>query len=288
MISTNSNISDFTQKETNFTSFLKYKNYQKYFIPKCICLISLYPFVIELTKIIKSIYEYSQKENLEIPLEEIINNLILEVPVPPRGLYTIEYSLFDKTLLLQNYQMNNLFFATIEFNKLFMIFNAEQVLNIFQYLMLETKIIFFSTKIEFLTPIIFSTLMLLFPFKYPFPVVSILPKEIYNLIDNITPEVFGVNEKYYNSFFKDNEIDITDHLLIVDIDEQNIIPFKPKDKEELPSFPEKLKEKLIKKINNYISSIHENNKNGKKVTIGMFQYVIRNYFLDFQVELLNN
>ena len=288
ILSNNSPVSDFTQKETNFSSFLNNKNYGKYYIPKCICLISLYPFVIELTKIINSIYKYSQKEKIEIPLEKIINNLILEVPAPPRGLYSIEYSLFDKTFLLQNSRMNNLYFATIEINKLFMVFNAEQVLKIFQYLMLGIKIVFFSSKIEFLTPIIFSSLMLLFPFKFPFPVVSILPKEAYNLIDNITPEVLGVNEKYYYSFFTDNDIDITDHLLIVDIDGQVIIPIKSKNNDELPSLPKKLKVELIEKINNYINSIHEKSKNHKKESIKMFQYVIRNFFLEFQTKLMKN
>jgi hypothetical protein len=239
MLSTNTPFSDFTQKETNFSSFINNNNYRKYYIPKCICLISIYPFIIELTKILNSIYQYSQLDRVDIPLEKIINNLVLEVPKPPRGLYSIEYSLFDKTYILQNSRLNNLFFATVEFDKLFMRFKTEQILIIFQYLMLGIKIVFFSSKIEYLTPIIFSMLILVFPFKYPFPVVSVLPKESYNLIDNITPEILGVNEKFYHAFFTDNDIDITDHLLVVDIDEQILIPLKPKNLEELPSLPRK-------------------------------------------------
>ena len=288
MLSTNTPFSDFTQKETNFSSFLNNKTYRKYYIPKCICLISIHPFIIELTKILNSIYQYSQMDRVDIPLEKIINNLVLEVPKPPRGLYSIEYSLFDKTYILQNSRLNNLFFATIEFDKLFMRFKTEQILTIFQYLMLGIKIVFFSSKIEYLTPIIFSMLILVFPFKYPFPVVSVLPKESYNLIDNITPEILGVNEKFYHAFFTDNDIDITDHLLVVDIDEQILIPLKPKHLEELPSLPRKLKEELLKKIIKYISEIQNKKKGEKKESIKMFQYIIRNYFLEFQAELLKN
>ena len=109
MLSTNTPFSDFTQKETNFSSFINNNNYRKYYIPKCICLISIYPFIIELTKILNSIYQYSQLDRVDIPLEKIINNLVLEVPKPPRGLYSIEYSLFDKTYILQNSRLNNLF-----------------------------------------------------------------------------------------------------------------------------------------------------------------------------------
>ena len=288
MLSTNTPFSDFTQKETNVSSFLNNKTYRKYYIPKCICLISIHPFIIELTKILNSIYQYSQLDRVEIPLEKIINNLVLEVPKPPRGLYSIEYSLFDKTYILQNSRLNNLFFATVEFDKLFMRFKTEQILIIFQYLMLGIKIVFFSSKIEQLTPIIFSMLILVFPFKYPFPVVSVLPKESYNLIDNITPEILGVNEKFYHAFFTDNDIDITDHLLVVDIDEQVLVPLKPKNLEELPSLPKKLKEDLFKKIIKYISEIQNKKKGEKKESIKMFQYIIRNYFLEFQAELLKN
>ena len=281
-------MSEYSQKETNMTSFFNNKYFKKYYIPKCLCLLSLYPFITELTKIIKKIYKYSKLENVEIPLEKIINNLILEVPIPPRGLYSIEYQILDETILLRNSKLNELFYISFEFNLLFTRFNVEQVLKIFQYLMLGTKLIFFSSEIEFLTPIILSSLILLFPFKFPFTVVSILPKESYYLIDNITPEIFGINEKFDYSFFPNNDIEINDHLLIIDIDRNSIIPYKSKNKVELPSLPKQLKEKLSDKLKSYISSIHKNMRKDIKEPIGKFQSVIRNYFLEFQIELLKD
>ena len=281
-------MSEYSQKETNMTSFFNNKYFKKYYIPKCICLLSLYPFITELTRIIKKIYKYSKLENVEIPLEKIINNLILEVPIPPRGLYSIMYQILDETILLRNSKLNELFYISFEFNLLFTRFNVEQVLIIFQYLMLGTKLIFFSSKIEFLTPIILSSLILLFPFKFPFTVVSILPKESYYLIDNITPEIFGINEIFDYSFFSNNDIEINDHLLIIDIDRNNIIPYKSKNKGELPPLPKQLKEKLSDKLKSYISSIHKNMRKDIKEPIARFQSVIRNFFLEFQIELLKD
>ncbi len=248
----------------------------------------MYPFIKELSMIIKSIYKYSRFDKIEIPLEKIINNLVLEVPRPPRGLYTIEYPIFNDTLELTNSKLNDLFYANFEFDKLFVTLNSEQILTIFQRLMLGVKILFFSTKIEILTPIILTSLILLFPFKFPFPVVSILPKDTYYLIDSITPEILGINEKYYSTFFKDNDIDITDHLLVVNIDEQKLIPFKPQTIEELPPLPKSLKEDIAKKLKDYNSYIHKNMKQNKKEPITKFQTTIRNIFLDFQVELLKD
>ena len=103
--------------------------------------------------------------------------------------------------------------------------------------MLGIKTVFFSSEIENLTPIILSSLVLLFPFKFPFPVVSVLPKESYNLIDNITPEVLGINERYYSDFFRNNDIYINDDLLVVNIDEQKLEQFPQNDKNKLSSIP---------------------------------------------------
>ena len=278
--------SELSQKETNISTFNN-KYFKKYFIPKIICLISLYPFLNELNKIIRIIYKYSLLEKQEIPLEKIINNLVLEVPIPPRGLYSIEYTLLDQSITLKNTRLNELIFVNFEFNLLFQIFNIEQILQIFQYLMLGIKIIFFSTEIELLTPIILTSLVLLFPFKFPFTVVSVLPKDSYNLIDNITPEIFGVNEKFNYSFFKDNDIEISDHLLVVDIDMKNIIP-QSKTREELPPLPKNLKEKLYNNLKGYFHSIHVKNSKDIKEPFKNFQITIRNNFLQFQIELLKD
>ena len=298
----NLRISDNSQKETNISSInnnnnninitnIKNKNLERYYIPKCICLISLHPFITECKTILEQIYKYSKLENLEMPLEKIINNLILEVPVPPRGLYSIQYTILEKNLLLQNSRLNSLFYINFEFEKLFINFNIQQILVIFQYLMLGIKTVFFSSEIENLTPIILSSLVLLFPFKFPFPVVSVLPKESYNLIDNITPEVLGINERYYSDFFRNNDIYINDDLLVVNIDEQKLEQFPQNDKNKLssiPPLPKKITHELMKKLKNYLSKIPKYKENGKAEENTLFVETIRNYFLEFQVGLLKN
>jgi hypothetical protein len=64
---------------------------KNYFIPKSICLVSIHPYVKLYQKILANIYNYGLSSN-EIPLENIITNLIIEVPIPPRGLYSINYN----------------------------------------------------------------------------------------------------------------------------------------------------------------------------------------------------
>lgn len=278
------NESKITIISKNTNPFIK-----KYYIPKCICLISLYPYINEISKIIKSIYEYSLVGKQQIPLEKIINNLLIEVPTPPRGIYYIEYSLINEKIILKGNPMNDLNILNIEFDKLFTIFNINQILEIFRYLMLNTKIIIFSQDIKNLTPIILSLLSLLYPFKYPYTVVSVLHKEAYAIIDNITPVLVGINEKYSENFFKNFDIDINDFTLVINMDKQQLINL-PKDyKKKLPQLPYKYKNELLNKINNYINTIKNNKKKkGVRESSKQLQYIILKYFLEFQIELVKD
>jgi hypothetical protein len=276
--------SNFTNKENKES----YK-YRKYYIPKCICLISLYPYIIELSKIIKSIYHYSLVEKQILPLEKIINNLLVEVPTPPKGIYYVDYSLINESIILRANQMNDLHTLNIEFERLFTVFNLENILELFRYLMLNAKVIIFSEEIKNLTPVILSVLSLLYPFNYPYTVVSILHKEAYKILDNITPVLVGINEKYNKNFLKENDIDICDFTLIINMDKQELIKLGESKNKKLPQLPSKYKDNLENKINNYILEIKKNKKqNGRGESSKALQKKIRTFFLEFQIELMKD
>ena len=288
---------DFSKNSKKNKNFEKYDNnnnikkneYKKYYIPKCICLISLYPFINELSKIIKIIYQYSLIEKQVYPLEKIINNLLIEVPTPPKGIYSIEYSLINENILLKATERNDFHVLNIDFAKLFTLFKINDILEIFRYLMLNTKIMIFSKEITNLTPIILSLLSLLFPFQYPYTVISILDREAYKLLDNITPMLAGINEKFNKNFLSENDIDIFDSTLIVNIDKSELIKLEPSSQNKhipLPELPSKYRNNLENKINNCFSEI-KNNKNMKGKTIYL-QRNIRSFFLEFQMELMKD
>ena len=219
-------------KESNFNI------YKKYYIPKCICLISLYPFITEMSKIIKHIYQYSFMEKQIYPLEKIINNLLIEVPIPPKGIYNIEYSLINESILLKATEKNDFHVLNVEFQKLFMIFKLNNILEIFRHLMLNTRIIIFSEEIKNLTPVMLSLLSLLYPFQYPYNTVSVLHKDAYKFIEHITPVFVGINEKYHPNFFKENDLEIIEYILIVNMDKQELIKIEPESSKNKIILPE--------------------------------------------------
>ena len=282
------NENDDTKSNITKDSKEAYK-YRKYYIPKCICLISLFPYINELSKIIKIIYQYSLVEKQILPLEKIINNLLIEVPTPPKGIYYVDYSLINENIILKANLMNELHTLNIEFERLFTIFNLNNIIEIFRYLMLNTKIIMFSEEVKNLTPIILSLLSLLYPFHYPYTVVSVLHKEAYKLIDNITPVLVGINEKYNKNFLKENDIDICDFTLIINMDKQELIKMGESKDKKLPQLPNKYKNNLESKINNYILEIKKNKKkSGKGEPPKILQHKMRSFFLEFQIELMKD
>ena len=106
--------------------------YPDIFIPKCLLLMSLTPYFGEYEKIITQIYNYSQNliehtvdisdnsskntrsskktflkrmstreisfKNTDVnePVEKIIENLLIELPVPPQGISTVKYFLNEE------------------------------------------------------------------------------------------------------------------------------------------------------------------------------------------------
>ena len=266
-----------TQNDNTPFSKLKY-----YYIPKCICLVSIHPYInlfeIILSNIYKNFLSYSEKP-CKIPIEKIITNLILEVPIPPRGLYSIQYEFFDKKITLENTENNKILIAGTDLKKFSTNITFEQQLNIIKHILLCSKILFFSEKINTLTHTILSFLYLIFPFKYPFQVTSYLNKENYNILESISPFIMGINEKYSESFFTDNGIIIEGTtFLIVDLDGKNCHLFSD---EKFPEFPIKPYANLEKEIKNLKSK--EENLNKIK-----FNEEFQNYYFNFFCDLLKN
>ena len=273
------------------------------YIPKCLVVMSLYPFFGEFERILSEIYNYSQGityeeqdktqkikneclspskrriiprfstaslltvsnknnniitlnkiENLEInlPVDKIIENLLIELPVPPRGIYKLEYSLnYQKRKLHQN-EMNQLPYVDINLKKIFVDFEVKDIINIYRHLFLETRLLFFSEDIELLNIYIFSFLSFLYPFDYQYQIVTILPKENFEIMESITPFIAGINESYEKDFFDKFNLTLSDGILVIDID--NKIIEMVNEQNEIPDFPKSYKKQLERILMNMVNT----------------------------------
>ena len=267
------------------------EKYNQYYIPKCIAIVSLYPNIDKFEEILRSIYGLFLSKNINnLFLEEIIMKLVIEIPRIPRGLSKVFLKFPDKTIDLTEKKMNEL--PSIHFNISQAIghFSLDNLIDIYTYLLLETRMIFFSSKIQELSSTILSFLFLLSPLKYQYQIVSILPRELFHFCKSVTPFIFGINESYYPHYFSKNKIDIEDSTIcVVDIDGGNyymIAPGGELDEKEFPDLPTNLRQKLGNKMNNYYQQLI--NDSSKKNNVKDDNEKYQNIFYTFMIYLFKD
>ena len=270
------------------------------YIPKCILVISLYPFFAEMEKIVTEIYTYSlnkvhyykkddpiqnpnskkrlskrlttkdqpntpklltREVDLEQPIEKIIENLLIELPVPPRGVCSVNYFLNGEERTIKQNEMNKLPLVGVNLKRICIDFEAKDIMTIYNYLFLEYRILFFSKNIEYLNSYIQGFLSLLYPFQYQYQIITILPKENFETLESITPFIAGINLPYEEDFFQKNDFCITDCILIVDIDQKKYFLYNGNEENKIEEFPKNYRKTFEKKLHDLITkSLKEEKK----------------------------
>ena len=186
-----------------------------------------------------------------IPIDKFIENLLIELPVPPRGKTIIEYTLMNKEKKLYQNKMNEIPLISVNLKNLFVKFSIEKIIEIYRYLFLETRVLFFSQNIDILNVFIYGLLSLLYPFEYQYQIITILPKENFEILESITPFIAGINQKYSKDFFDKLNLSLSDYIIIVDLDrcELNYI----NNENNIPDFPKTNKKQLDKKLNDILT-----------------------------------
>jgi hypothetical protein len=233
------------------------KKYSNFYIPKCLSLVSVHPYIDKYEEILRTIYELVISGYCSnIFIDQIIEKLIIETPKIPRGLKRILLKFPNNEIELTETKMNQFPSVNVNLAYTFDILSYNNIIEIYKYLLYETKLVFFSEDLYSLTNIILSFLFLLTPFNYQFQIVSILSKELYNFIETISPYIFGINEKYTDNFFSKHKISVEDTTIcIIDIDKDNFFLIAPGgilNQKEFPDIPKKLRKKLEDKIKTYL------------------------------------
>jgi hypothetical protein len=165
------------------------------------------PFYNELKFILDNIYEYYLsywRAPTLLPLEKIIKKIVMKIPIPIKSTQELIINFKAKNLNKTKItfpqfnieEMNINYYSNLSMFKIFKIFNKEEIIRIFRYILYEIPILFFSEDASILSIFTDIFLTLLSPFKYIFPHVSILPKKLYGLINSEQKFIFGINEEY--------------------------------------------------------------------------------------------
>ena len=282
-------------KTENSATNEKYKNFN---IPKCLCLVSVYPAFNRFQEILNNIYNLVTSNQFNtLYIDRIIEKLVMEIPKLPRGLKKVCLSLPSHTMIdLTEKKMNDFPCININLPNFFSCLDFANILDIFRYLLFETKLIFFSSKLYDLTNSIMSIISLIYPFKYQFQIVSVLPKDLYNFIETISPYIFGINESYDANIFKRNKINLEDATIcIVDIDRNKIFIRTKNPKltnKDYPPFPKSIKEKIEKDFIKFKNEKKSNRKskdiNNINIKMDEENYEYQLIFFNFMISLLKD
>lgn len=131
---------------------------------------------------------------------------------------------------------------------LFTLLDRNQVMQLFTCVLLEQKILVFSSHISVLTVVTETLLMLIFPFKWDHVYVPVLPLQLIEFLNAPTPFIIGVHpgslahrrEEFLRT-------PCPDDVVVVDLD-NNAITMPS---HNVPSLPDKQRKKLAEHLEQY-------------------------------------
>ena len=242
-----------------------FSNEENLYIPKCLSIVSVHPCIRQFEIILRELYCTTlSNEYSSFFLENVIEKLIIETPKIPRGYKNVILQFPNRSIDLTQTKMNEYPSINTNLSKIFTDLSLNTIMEIYKYLLYETKIVFFSEDLYTLTNMILSFVFLLSPFKYQFQIVSVLPSNLYKFLETISPFIFGINEKYNDNFMKKNGIIVEDTICFIDIDNDNyfiVAPGGEIDTKEYPEIPKNLKDKIEVRINKYHQELKKNLNN---------------------------
>ncbi|KAK4886969.1 hypothetical protein RN001_003240 [Aquatica leii] len=201
------------------------------YAPKCLVLVSRLDYIETFRNCLGIIYTV-YIENVGVPLETLVGNIIGCIQVPPPGGPQVRFSIgAGDRQALQPPISPSLPVTHTSVNLLFQQLGIRNVLVLFCAIMTEHKILFHSKSYNRLTEACRALTALMYPFRYNHVYIPLLPAPLVEVLSTPTPFVIGVH-----SSLKMEVSDLMD-VIVADLDGGSIIV---PDGVSLPLLPEPL------------------------------------------------
>uniref|UniRef100_A0A4W6EN05 SET binding factor 1 n=1 Tax=Lates calcarifer TaxID=8187 RepID=A0A4W6EN05_LATCA len=183
----------------------------KVFAPKSLVLVSRLDYTEVFRNCLGLIYTI-HVDGLTVPLETVIGNLLTcVIPIAGGSQRTITLGAGDRQVI-QTPINDSLPVSGSSVAQLFRQLGIVNVLYLFCAALTEHKILFLSSSYQRLTDACRGLLAIMFPLKYSFTYVPILPGKLLEVLSTPTPFIIGVN-----SFFRSETQELLD-VIIADLD----------------------------------------------------------------------
>ena len=192
------------QDTLKFCEELGFKDFV--YIPYCLCLISKYPYIMEMEKCLQSIYYLmmNQINDDKIELNKILMFLIHSIPIPLNRNSKLKFYMpyFPNGIEISCPKLNDINIININVSVLFKWFSIDNIIIILRLILFEKKLLFVDDNYERLSNIIDIFISLIYPFKWIHTYIPIMSEEMINYIETFLPFVNGVHNSLLNSIKK--------------------------------------------------------------------------------------
>ena len=156
--------------KNNMKNLSNLMNNTQVLIPESVSLISKFPFFMSMEKCLRCIISLNKKEDMD----DLVNHIINEVPSPKKG-FQIQFFIPNMKILLEKISIEN-------------------IIMIFQLLVLEQKILFIENDYQTLSEITTVLLELIYPLIWVNPFIPILSTKTVPFLQSPVPFVMGIDE----------------------------------------------------------------------------------------------
>ena len=275
-------------KDKNFKNNMKMisnsLNNDNVFIPESISLISKYPFFISMDKCLRCMISLQSED-----MNNLINHLVNEVPSPKKN-YQIKFFIpkirdpiilnYEYNKFLSSKNDNNNLLSTSQINVKFLLdkISVENIIMIFQLILLEQKILFLENNYQILSEISFIFLELIYPLIWINPFLPVLSIKTVQFLQSPVPYIMGLDEYLLKYASESNSIYLGTEMIIFNIMTNQFISSKTRKRIhkkdifhefKLPTIPDKIGDyiykelKYLKKIIEKIEKYKEKKRKGK-------------------------
>ena len=219
---------------------------ERIFAPKCLCLLSKYPFVDASRAWLLQLYRLSCSPT-PVPLERYICNFLLEVPCPVPGRVDIQYSMLDQVIHYPCPPPHQplAWSGGLPLEAVLEWLGPENLLTVFNAVLLEQQVLLHSTQFSLLTAVAEFLTACMWPLTYSHVFIPILPRQcLYLCANSPVPFLLGC----HTESFKLVADQLPDTVTVVDLDRNDVrlAPGVP-----LPPLPGRRKSKLLRVIKDH-------------------------------------
>jgi hypothetical protein len=212
------------------------------YVPKCLTIISHWPFFDVFKQFLKFIYQASLTPS-PLPLERFICNFVDEIPLPPRGCANVVFKLDRQEFTLQRHAPNKIDVVDVDPRVIYMQLSHDVVARVFSLLLLEQKVLMLSSRFTTLSDVGDTLLSYLQPLIWEHVYIPILPTRLCEFLNAPTPFLMGCHVQVLN------DLQIPDDVALLFIDENRLELGGGRGHfATIPTLPDKRFKKLLRRL----------------------------------------